>query len=87
MASLPLHSEPDAVIRVVGDAHWESGKLIIADVDVAQKFAAALGILSGGRQNGYFEATFTKITTEVTTSSQSFDGKFAEASEPVAAAA
>jgi hypothetical protein len=80
--SIPMHSEPDADINVIGDAHWEAGKLIIGDVDVAAKFAAALGVLSGGRQFGFFKATFTKITAEVVTSSQSFDGKFAEPSEP-----
>lgn len=80
--SLPMHSEPDAVVRIIGDAHWENGKLIIADVDAAMKFASALGIFSGGRQFGMFEATFTKITVDVTTSSQSFDGAFKEASEP-----
>jgi hypothetical protein len=82
---IPIHSEPDAVVKIVGDAHYEAGKLIVGDVDIAAKIAAAMGVMTGGRQLGYFEATFTKITTEVTTSSQSFDGKFAEASEPVAA--
>lgn len=82
MASIPTHSEPDAEINVIGDAHWEAGKLIVGDVDVAAKFAAALGIASGGRQFGCFKATFTKITVDVVTSSQSFDGKFAEPSEP-----
>jgi hypothetical protein len=86
VANIPIHSEPDAIVRIVGDAHFEAGKLIVGDVDVAAKIASAMGVMTGGRQLGFFEATFTKITTEVTTSSQSFDGKFAEVSEPLATA-
>jgi hypothetical protein len=81
--SLPLHSEPDAVVRLVGDVHMEGGKLVVGDTDLAEKFAAALGVLGGGMQMMYIECTATKITTEVTTSSQSFSGKFKEPSEPI----
>jgi hypothetical protein len=84
MASIPLHSEPDAVVRVIGDAHYEGGKLIVGDVDVAAKLAAAIGVRLGGRQFGYLECVFTKATVEVVTSDQGFGGAFSEASEPVA---
>jgi len=76
-----LHSEPDAVVYAVGDMHFENGKLIIADVDIAKKIAAA-GVLQGGRQAGLFEAKFTKFTVQVTTSDQGFGGTFYEESEP-----
>lgn len=81
---IPLHSEPDAVVYAVGDMHFENGKLIIADVDIATKIAAAAGVLQGGRQAGLFEAKFTKFTVQVTTSDQGFGGAFYEASEPQA---
>jgi hypothetical protein len=80
--SIPLHSEPDAVVSILGDAHFENGKLIIGDVDVARKIAATMGILGGGRQSGYFSATFTKYTVQVTTSDQGMGGAFYEESEP-----
>lgn len=79
--SLPMHSEPDAVVRIIGDAHYKGDRLIVGDVDVAKKFASTLGVLTGGKQFGFLEITFTKITVDLTTSSQSFDGAFAEASE------
>jgi hypothetical protein len=83
MNSIPLHSEPDAVVRLIGDVHMENGRLIVGDVDVAEKFAAALGVLQGGSQLMCVEVIGTKITTQVTTSSQGFSGKFTETSEPV----
>lgn len=84
MASIPLHSEPDAVVRLLGDAHYENGRLIVGDVDVAAKVSAAMGIKQGGRQFGYMEIKFTKATVEVTTSDQGFGGAFYEGSEPQA---
>ena len=82
MAGIPLHSEPDAVIRVFGDLHIEQGVLVCGDVDIAKKLAGAAGIAGGGRQLGYVEVTFTKATVEITTSDQSFGGAFKEPSEP-----
>lgn len=82
--SIPMHSEPDAVINLIGDLHFENGKLIIGDTDVAKKLAAAAGVLGGGRQFGYLNCTFTKITANVTTSDQGFGGAFYEDSEPEA---
>jgi hypothetical protein len=83
VANIPLHSEPDAVVRLIGDVHMEHGRLIVGDVDMAEKFAAALGVLQGGSQLMFVEVIGTKITTQVTTSSQGFSGKFNEPSEPV----
>jgi hypothetical protein len=80
---VPVHSEPDAVITMIGDLHWEDGKLIVGDVDLAKKFAATAGILGGGRQFGLVKCVFTKITVDVTTSDQTFGNAFAEPSEPV----
>lgn len=82
MASIPMHSEADAVINLIGDMHMEGGKLIVGDVDVAAKLAAAAGVLNGGRQFGYLKCVFTKITADVVTSDQSFGGAFSEPSEP-----
>ncbi len=82
-ASLKLHSEPDAVVNLIGDLHIEGGVLVCGDTDVAKKLAAVAGVLNGGRQFGAVEITFTKITVGVVTSDQSFGGAFAEASEPV----
>jgi hypothetical protein len=82
MAAIPLHSEPDAVVRLIGDAHYEAGRLVVGDVDVAKKIAATIGVLTGGRQFGYLEVTFTKATVEVTTSDQGFGDAFYEDSEP-----
>lgn len=79
---LPVHSEPDAVVTVIGDLHWEDGKLIVGDVDLARKFAASAGVLNGGRQFGLVKCVFTKITVDVTTSDQTFGNAFSEASEP-----
>lgn len=79
---IPLHSEPDAVLYAVGDIHYENGKLVIQDVDVAKKLAAIVGVLQGGRQSGVLQATFTKFTVQVTTSDQGFGGAFYEESEP-----
>jgi hypothetical protein len=85
MDQIGLHSEPDARIKLMGDAHYENGRLIVGDADLAEKFAAALGILEGGRQMVYVVCVATKISTEVITSSQTFGGKFAENGErPVA---
>lgn len=81
--NIPLHSEPDAVVRLLGDVHVNKGRLIVGDVDVMEKFAAALGVLQGGSQLMYVECVATKITTEVTTSSQGFSGKFVESTEEV----
>ncbi len=83
MAQLRVHSEPDAVINLIGDLHMEGGVLVCGDTDVAKKFAAVAGVLHGGRQFGAVEIVFTKITVGVTTSDQSFGGAFAEPSEPV----
>lgn len=85
--SIPMHSEPDAVVNLIGDIHWENGALIVGDVDLAKKFAATAGVLHGGRQFGVVQCVFTKVTVEVTTSDQSFGGAFSEASEPQAAPA
>jgi hypothetical protein len=81
--SIPIHSEPDAVVKLLGDVHMNRGRLVIGDVDVMEKFAAALGVLQGGSQLMYVECVATKITTQVTTSSQGFSGKFAEQGEEV----
>lgn len=78
----PFHSEFDAVLNLIGDAHMEKGKFVVGDVDVAQKLAAAIGVLNGGRQFGHLHIAFTKGTVEVTTSDQSFGGAFNEPSEP-----
>jgi hypothetical protein len=80
---VPVHSEPDADITLIGDLHMEAGVLVVGDTDVAKKLAATAGVLQGGRQFGILKATFTKITVGVTTSDQSFGGAFAEASEPI----
>lgn len=85
MAQLKMHSEPDAVVNLIGDLHMENGVLVVGDTDLAKKFAAVAGVLHGGRQFGAVEVTFTKITVGVVTSDQSFGGAFAEASEPVSA--
>ena len=81
---IAVHSEPDAVIKIIGDLHMEGGVLVCGDTDVAKKLAATAGVLTGGRQFGVVEATFTKVTLEVTTSDQSFGGAFKEPSEPAA---
>lgn len=83
MAHLPMHSEPDAVINLIGDLHVEGNRLIVGDVDVANKLAAAAGVLHGGRQFGYLQCVFTKITADVVTSDQSLGGAFNEPSEGV----
>jgi len=82
MANIPLHSEPDAVLNLIGDLHLENGVLVIGDVDIAKKLAAVAGLTFGGRQFGFLHVVFTKATVEVTTSDQSFGGAFKEASEP-----
>ena len=82
MANIPLHSEPDAVLNLIGDLHLEGGVLVIGDVDIAKKLAAVAGLTFGGRQFGYLHVEFTKATVEVTTSDQSFGGAFKEQSEP-----
>jgi hypothetical protein len=82
---VPIHSEPDAVVNLIGDLHMESGALVVGDVDVARKLAATAGVLNGGRQFGLLKCVFTKITVDVTTSDQSFGGAFYEASEPTEA--
>jgi len=81
--SIPMHSEPDAVVNLIGDLHWENGALIVGDVDVARKLAATSGVLGGGRQFGYLKCVFTKITADVVTSDQGFGGAFYEPSEPL----
>ena len=78
----PFHSEPDAVLNVIGDAHVEKGKFVVGDVDVAAKLAAAIGVTGGGRQFGHLYCVFTKATVDVVTSDQSFGGAFKEPSEP-----
>lgn len=78
----PFHSEPDAVLNVIGDAHVEKGRFVIGDVDVAQKLAAVIGVAQGGRQFGHLYVCFTKATVDVVTSDQSFGGAFNEPSEP-----
>lgn len=80
--SIPLHSEADADITLIGDLHMENGVLVVGDTRVADKLAATAGVLNGGRQFGLLRATFTKITVGVTTSDQSFGGAFGEVSEP-----
>lgn len=80
---IPVHSEPDACITLIGDLHVESGILVVGDTDVAKKLAATAGVLQGGRQFGVLKCVFTKITVDVTTSDQSFGGAFAEPSEPI----
>ncbi len=80
---IPVHSEPDAVITLIGDLHMEGGVLVVGDTDLAKKFAAVSGVLNGGRQFGVVKCVFTKITVDVTTSDQSFGGAFAEPSEPI----
>ena len=80
--SIPVHSEPDAIVRVIGALHMEGGVLVCGDTNLQKKIAALAGVLGGGRQFGIFEATFTKITVETTTSDQSMGLAFAESSEP-----
>jgi hypothetical protein len=86
---IPIHSEPDAKLELVGEVHMEkdpaTGALVLVcgDVNIAKEFAAALGILRGGSQLMLVELKATKITMNVTTSSQSFSGAFDEPSEPV----
>ena len=83
MAGVPgLHSEVDAKVEEVGNAHYEDGKLIIGDTDVSAKMAAAIGVLQGGRQRGYFVAKFYKISSETVESDGTFGGAFGERSEP-----
>lgn len=48
-ASVPIHSEPDAVVTLIGDLRMENGVLVVGDTDVAKKFAATAGMLHGGR--------------------------------------
>lgn len=80
--SIPLHSEPDVEFSEVGNLHFEAGKLIIADVDVAAMVAAMAGVLQGGRQRGLLEVKFTKLTVTKVDSDGTLGGKFAEPSEP-----
>lgn len=82
MGNVATHSEPDAVITLIGDLHMEGGKLIVGDTDVAKKLAATAGVAQGGRQFGLLKCVFTKITVDVTTSDQAFGGAFSEPSEP-----
>ena len=77
-------ANPMPSVKLIGDLHWEGGKLIVGDTDVAKKMAAVNGVLGGGRQFGILECVLTKITVDVVTSDQSFGGSFSEASEPVA---
>ena len=87
MANLPMHSEPDAVLNVIGDLHMgdgeDAGLLLVGDVNLMKKFAAAAGVLNGGRQFGHVRIVFTKITADVVTSDQTFGNAFSEPSEPV----
>lgn len=80
--SIPVHSEPDVVFSEIGNLHYENGKLVIADVDVAEMVAAMAGVLQGGRQRGLLEVTFTKVTVAKVDSDGTLGGKFAEPSEP-----
>ena len=82
MPSIPMHSEPDVEFTEIGNLHFEAGKLIIADVDVAAKLAAMAGVLQGGRQRGVLEVKFTKVTVSSVDSDGTLGGKFAEPSEP-----
>lgn len=82
MGSVATHSEPDVEFQEVGNLHFEAGKLIIADVDVAATVAAQAGVLQGGRQRGVLEVKFTKITISRIDSDGTLGGKFAEPSEP-----
>lgn len=82
MAQIKTHSEPDVEFSEIGNLHFEDGKLIIADVDVAAVVAAMAGILQGGRQRGVLEVTFTKVTTSHVDSDGTLGGRFAEPSEP-----
>jgi hypothetical protein len=82
MINNPFHSEPDAILNIIGDLHVERGRLVCGDVDIAQKLAAAAGVAGGGRQFGHLHVVFTKGTVDVVTSDQSFGGAFNEPSEP-----
>ena len=80
--SVVNHSEKDVELAEVGNLHFEDGKLIIADVDVAKMVAAMAGVLQGGRQRGLLEVSFTKITVAKSDSDGTLGGYFAEPSEP-----
>ena len=80
--AVATHSEKDVEFSEVGNLHFEDGKLIIADVDVARYVAAAAGVQQGGRQRGLLEVYFTKITVKKLDSDGTLGGAFAEPSEP-----
>lgn len=80
--TIQMHSEPDATYEDVGNAHFESGKLIHGDTDVARVIAAKLGILQGGRQRVHLLITATKVTFAGVDSDSTLGGVFAEPSEP-----
>lgn len=82
MGSIATHSEPDVVFSEMGNLHFEGGKLIIADVNVAEVIAGMAGVLQGGRRRGVLEVTFTAITTATVNADGTMGGKFAEPSEP-----
>jgi hypothetical protein len=75
--SVVNHSEKDVEFAEVGNLHFEDGKLIIADVDVAKMVAAMAGVLQGGRQRGLLEVYVAKSDSDGT-----LGGYFAEPSEP-----
>lgn len=79
---IPTHSEPDAVLKIIGGIHMEGQRLMVGDTAVIDKLAAQLGITRGGSRMVYFECTITAITTETVESDPTGGGAFAEKSEP-----
>lgn len=71
--------EPLVIREFVGEMHVEGKRLIVGDTDVVDVVVASWG---GNRQMGRLMVTWEPITSESQGVSPSYNGTFAERSEP-----
>lgn len=70
---------PIVELTLVGEVHYEGGRLIVGDADVVSRFMASYG---GNRQLGELGITLHLLTMSTTEVSPSGNGVFVEGSEP-----
>jgi len=78
MPDFKVHSDVDAEFTELGNIRYVNGQLIISNVNVAERFAANLGILGGGVRRGVLHMTFNAISMANVDSDGTLGGHFSE---------
>lgn len=78
MPEIKVHNEVDAEFSELGNIRYVNGQLIISNVNVAERFAAQLGILGGGARRGVLRMEFHAVSMANVDSEGTLGGHFSE---------